>query len=52
MVFPHRRALRARLLPFRYIDEIDFKVLAHNACRWCGGIRDGRSKSGLQRDAG
>ena len=29
MVFPHRRALRARLRPFRYIDGIVLKGLAH-----------------------
>ncbi len=29
MVFPHRRALRARLRPFRYIDGIFLKGLAH-----------------------
>jgi hypothetical protein len=47
-----RWALRARLRPFRYIDGLVLRMLAHVRGRRWEGIRDGRSESGLQHDAG
>jgi hypothetical protein len=48
MVFPHRQALRAWLLPFRYMDG---NCLSRYSSRRIAGIKhvgDGRSKSGLR----
>jgi hypothetical protein len=47
MVFPHRQALRAWLLPFRYIDGICLSSYSQprKVAVMCAG--DGRSESGL-----
>jgi hypothetical protein len=48
MVFPHRQALRAWLLPFRYIDGTCLNSYSLRRVVTFKSARDGRSKFGLQ----
>ena len=52
MVFPHRQALRAWLLPFRYIDGTCLSSYSPQRAVAFKVAEDGRSESGLHATLG